>query len=63
VPVSVQPASGTRLGGCSFPIGMLKNDEWLRPRMRQYRSTTNDMSKAIREIGFKSVKNLTAKGT
>jgi hypothetical protein len=46
----------------SFSIGVLKNVEWLWPRMRQYRSTTNDMSKAIGKIGFESVKNLAAKG-
>jgi hypothetical protein len=61
MPVSVQPISETRLRGV-VPIGALKNVEWLRPRMRQYRSTTNDLSKAIREIGFKSTKNLAAKG-
>jgi hypothetical protein len=48
--------------GCSFPIEALKNVEWLRPRMRQYQSTTNNMSKAIREIGFESAKSLAAKG-
>jgi hypothetical protein len=47
---------------CSFPIGALKNVEWLRPHIRQYWCTTNDMSKAIGEIGFESVKNLAAKG-
>jgi hypothetical protein len=46
----------------SFAIGVLKDVEWLQPYMRQYRSTTNDMRKAIREIGFKSKKNLAAKG-
>jgi hypothetical protein len=48
---------------CSFPIGALKNIEWLRPRMQQYRSTTNDMSKAMGEIGFESTKNLTTNDT
>jgi hypothetical protein len=38
------------------------NVEWLWPRMRQYQSTTNNMSNAIREIGFESAKNLAAKG-
>jgi hypothetical protein len=62
VPMSMQPASRTQLGGCSFPIVALKNVEWLRPRMRQYRYIMNDMSKAIRDIGFESAKNLVTKG-
>jgi hypothetical protein len=62
VPVYVQPASGARLGGVVFPIWALKNVKWLRPRMRQYRSTTNDICKAIGEIGFESGKNIDAKG-
>jgi hypothetical protein len=32
-------------------MSTLKNVEWLRPCMGQYRSTTNDIGKTIGEIG------------
>jgi hypothetical protein len=60
VPVSAGFRNSARR--CSFLIGTLKNVEWLRPRIGQYRSTMNDMSKAIGDIGFKCTKNLVVKG-
>jgi hypothetical protein len=40
-----------------------KDVKWLRPRMGQYRSTMNDMSKVIGEIGLEGARDLAAKDT
>jgi hypothetical protein len=35
---------------CSVPMSAQKNVEWLRHRIKQYRSTTNDMCEAIEDF-------------
>jgi hypothetical protein len=35
---------------CSVPMSAQKNVEWLRHRMEQYRSTTNDICEAIKDF-------------
>jgi hypothetical protein len=44
-------------------MSALKDVEWLRPRMGQYRSTMNDMSKVIGEIDSERARDLAAKDT
>jgi hypothetical protein len=44
-------------------MGALKDVEWLRPRMGQFRSIMNNMSNDIGEIGSKCVRDLAVKDT